>query len=388
MPEPFFLATVLLLVVYLIADINNKIPNIKFIKNKPLMYGLICGLNLSLKFTFVPALILPFFILGGSKDKLRYGIYVFVAFYLFTFPLFVRTPDFYRWIKGIFIHSGTHGSGDANIVDFKSFIINLRTIFQQTKYFFVPQFIALGLILLSLFKNVKDKISNMKYLILLIGTFITSALFLILVSKHYAHYYLVPGLMLTLFIYYLIVQNIKMIFFPKSRIIENFMYLIILGLFLFAPHSYRQYRDYSKIRLQKYNAKLVTIDYLNNNNLSSPFIIASDGWSVKKEHGLWFGKIMTPQNNKYFTSVLNKYYPDTYFYKEQWGSFMNWDNDEIKLEELLKMHDKINIVINKWSEDVSEELIQLFKSQEGFKLNLLHNNQSAGIHIFELYIIK
>ncbi len=384
MPEPLFIPLILLLGTYMIADINNKLPQKSILKHKFLVYGTISGLCLSLKFTFVPFIILPFFLMPKFNEKLKYILSLIVSFYLFTFPLFIKTKTFYNWIKSLLIHSGRYGSGETNIIDFQSFLANIKEMSHFIQYFFITIFFCILVILICRIPAMNKRILNKKYLSALTGVVSVMSLGILLIAKHYASHYLIPVLMLTLFAYYLIIQIAKMILFPHTKQAESILYLSIIILFAISPGSFRQYKEHNKIRQVIYAEKSEIVQFLESNHIQSPIIISSDGWNIKKELGLWFGKVMTPKN-QFFAPVLNRLYPDFYFYKESWKNFLDWNNTQLNLDEILEKHEQIKIIISKNDDKIRDELIEIFLSREDYKLHLLYHNESLHVYIYDYY---
>ncbi|MBN2215648.1 MAG: hypothetical protein JW723_15570 [Bacteroidales bacterium] len=387
MPEPLFIPLILLLISYLIMDINDKLPQNRILRHKSIIYGVICGLCLSLKFTFIPFIILPLFLISKMKEKVKYILSLFVSFYLFTFPLFIKTKTFYNWIKSLFIHSGKYGSGRSNFIDLQYFMDNLKEMSHLIQYFFITIFLCILVIMICRIPAMNKKINNKKYLNVLTGVTLVMILSILLIAKHYASHYLIPVLMLTLFAYYLIVQIAKMVFSIHGKVTETLCYLFIIILFSLSPVSFQQYREHNHIRQQVCAEKSEIVRFLDHNNINSPMIISSDGWNVKKELGLWFGKVMTPKN-QFFTPVLNRLYPDFYFYKESWKNFLDWNNTQLDLKSILEKHEQINIIISKNDEKIRSELIRIFESREDYKLNLLYYNENLHVYIYNYHKIQ
>ena len=386
MPEPVFFVTILLLIVYLLADLNNKIQNLRILKNKPLMYGLICGLNLALKFTFVPFLIVPLFILKEKKKIFKYLAFMIAAFFVFAFPILVKFNSFYHWIRDLLIHSGRYGAGEANFIDVNLFRNNFTVLFQQTRYFFLPIFISIILIFSLFIRRLKMRITDSRYINLVIGLSLALIIHVLIVSKHYSLHYMIPAFAFIIFLYYLIIQIVKKLFFPNNRIFESLLYVAIIAMFVFSPQGISHFGKFKKFRQDRFEKRWEAVKFLHQSKLNDEdsFIFCSDNWNIKKELGLWFGKIYAPGNNM-FTPIMNKYYKDTYFYKEGWKTFLDWNNEQLKLSEIVEKHAKLNIIINTYDGNVRNELIEKLKSVDNYTLKREYSDPDNNLFIYSFF---
>ncbi|MBN2612986.1 MAG: hypothetical protein JXB00_15640 [Bacteroidales bacterium] len=381
MPEPLFIPLILLLITLLVLDIENKLPKSGILKRKFLIYGIICGLCLALKFIFLPFLIIPLFLLSSIKEKFKYLITTVVAFFVFAFPVLLNMKTFYEWIKSIFMHSGKYGSGEENIIDFQVFILNIKTMDQYIHYFFIVLLVSLLVFLVCQIPFVKNKIQNREYLKLLFAVILVMMFSLLLIAKHFASQYLIPVLMLTVFACFLNIRIVKSVLFPKIGLIEPLIYLTIILLFTFSPVGFRQYVEYNKLRQQSAVAKSNLLEIVNDHNIGSPMVICSGIWNVRPEVALWFGKVMSPGNN-FFAPALNKLYPNTFFYKEVWKVFFDWENNALELDKILGKFDKFDIVLCHYDENIRSELLSVLGSREDYKLDLLYSDESLHTYIY------
>ncbi|HPT32865.1 MAG TPA: hypothetical protein PLW67_13535, partial [Prolixibacteraceae bacterium] len=101
-----------------------------------LLLAAITAFGLSIKMSWLPLAVIPLFIIPGWKLKLRYILLTFTAFLIFALPATLEYKNFYLWIKGLFLHSGNYGSGDANFLDPDLFLRNFKTIIQTTPSLF------------------------------------------------------------------------------------------------------------------------------------------------------------------------------------------------------------------------------------------------------------
>lgn len=217
MPEPFFIAVVILLIGIITIDIHDKLKPGRIFRQRAIIYGIIIGFGISLKFTFGAFLILPLFLLEGLKNKGRYLVVTAASFLIFTFPLLKRGRYFYEWIKSIFLHSGKYGSGEANVIEPGQFIANLKSIFQSEQHLTYALILAVVVLIISLLPFVKRRIKNKKHLLALAGVTVVLLAGMLAISKHYSSYYLIPYSLLTVFVFYLIINIVlEMLSYRKA----------------------------------------------------------------------------------------------------------------------------------------------------------------------------
>jgi hypothetical protein len=83
-------------------------------KKYSVLFGLLFGLSLASKLTFLPFFLLPFILVPGVLLKTRYSVISVLSFALFAFPAMLNFHKFTGWVTGIFIHKGPYGSGERN----------------------------------------------------------------------------------------------------------------------------------------------------------------------------------------------------------------------------------------------------------------------------------
>ena len=128
MPFPVVLLTVLIISIYY----KNEITTFKQV----ILFSLISAFGLTIKLTFLPLWFIPFMAINGWKKKFTFIGLSVLFFFLIAFPMTLQIHIFWSWIKNLFIHSGTYGSGQSNIIDFASLGTNLKELYGYEKRFF------------------------------------------------------------------------------------------------------------------------------------------------------------------------------------------------------------------------------------------------------------
>lgn len=176
---------------------EDKPPPVKFI----LVFGLICGLGLATKLNFIPLVFIPFFLIKGYKSKIYFWIFTVISFLLFISPILVNIGTFAEWIERLVLNSGKYGKGDSNVVNANLIMPNLKMIFSKDAVFTISCFTLFIAFIISLISYFRESNPEKKYFSklnrIMISLLIAMTVQIILVAKHYAQYYLIPSMMLS-----------------------------------------------------------------------------------------------------------------------------------------------------------------------------------------------
>ncbi|MGB4206090.1 MAG: hypothetical protein WBJ84_10800 [Bacteroidales bacterium] len=384
MPEPWFIALVVILCGTTLLDMYGAFDHGKAKNKRPLIYGIIIGAGISLKFTFFPFIIAPLFIIRGMKKKLFYLASAMISFLVFTFPLIKRGKVFFNWINSIVLHTGKHGSGKASVIDPQQFILNLKTIIQSEKHLVYAALIAIFILLCSLLPFIRKRIANKRYINALAGFLMAMIVGVLAISKHYEAYYLIPYSLITVFLFYLSVNVIFEILQFRKRWAEAIIYGIIALVMLLNPKSLKQHEEYLEIRKQIRSHNKSVAEQVSTLPKADALVITADYWHIRKESGLMFGMLMTPAGGKKFGKQLNSIYPDTYLFKEWEESFTSWFDKPYTAAELINTYPVIQAMVKHYDQNSSEAFKNVFISTGLADVNLIYSDLRSGIHVYEI----
>ncbi|MBK8982277.1 MAG: hypothetical protein IPM38_08130 [Ignavibacteria bacterium] len=178
-----------------------------------IVFAVIIAFGLATKLNFIPMLFIPMIILNGYKNKFLYLFFIIIFFVIFILPGIYNIEYFLNWVEGLILKEGKHGKGGANVIDPGSFSKNLINVFTKDILFAVSYFTILSTFVYLIYAKyiLKKDFGFLKSPVLIrILTAILTAMTLqiIIVSKHYAQYYMIPSFMLSLtglYISYLII---------------------------------------------------------------------------------------------------------------------------------------------------------------------------------------
>jgi hypothetical protein len=326
-PENFLIAIMIwyILVLYLVTHNHTKDSY------TVLWLSILTGLGLAAKLTFIPLIILPLFLFSKHRHRLYYILGTSIFTLLFAFPVVLQYERFYEWVYGLIFRSGQYGTGEANIVDTHKFWINLLKIFSHEILFSITYFTV---IITTIVSYNQQKFRRKEFLFFL-AIFLVVSFQMVLTSKHFAQRYLLPSVMLTLFIVYRLSLYYKPGFIKKFKTIPYIFVVLLISITiakLFA-NNYK-YRDFRESRQGAYT-------YKQQNIASKPVIIMPNYFSsASVEYALYFSSVWTGTYKEKYFKKLNELYPETYFYFPGPGVFKSWNNN-ITLTEILSRHNEL-----------------------------------------------
>lgn len=141
---------------YIFQKNNNLNANAENKNGKTI--GILYGIGVAVKITFLPMLVLV--ILINSRNEVKNILkYFVIAFIVFTLPVWKNISRFIDWISEIVTHSGIHGSGSKGIIDWNK----INEIIQNLIIWFPFLYYVLFLLFLYIAyqiifkKNIKKK---------------------------------------------------------------------------------------------------------------------------------------------------------------------------------------------------------------------------------------
>lgn len=276
-------------------------------------FSLLSGLALATKITFVPVLLIPLMLLKGKPAKLKFVLYTTAAFLVFAFPLITKLSYFSRWMVALFLHSGSHGSGQANVIDWTVFIRNLKYIHSMFPGIYWSAGILFVFILLTSFKKIRNKITGKQGFIFFLALFLNILLQVIFSAKSYSDKYLAPSLIESFISILLVIYFISSSgFINKYKQWITYLSLPVL-IILFAIPSGKRIINYNETLKKDKNAYLHTRNIITQIPADNRIIFTEYGCAVP-EWSLWYGSLFTGRYKAWITRSLEKLYPNTYFY--------------------------------------------------------------------------
>jgi len=191
-PETLLMSISMLFVAIILLTLRFDVKRHAF--GYSLAFGLLSGLGLSCKFTFVPLLLIPVILLPTWKWKLVFMFVALVAFAVFIFPILTPSllKNMFGFLFGIVTHTERYGGGEARIINPHRYLSNLVDLIKGEALFFsivTGAFIALVVKRKYLLKDARYKA--------LVAVTAAQVLQLLMVARHPgSNRYFLPALSL------------------------------------------------------------------------------------------------------------------------------------------------------------------------------------------------
>jgi len=331
--EPILVFTALMLISTIILYLNkpdSEKINLLF----TLVFGILCGLGMATKISFLPVMIIPFLLLMNIKYKGLFIILSIISFSAFVYPAFSTNTanDFTIWVRNLIAHSGKYGKGSEDIIQTSVYFDNVKTIFSKNLIFSVT-YISMIIILISqFFEKYKLAIRSNKYFILLLGIFLAMTLQILMVAKHFSLYYMIPVYMfsiLGLFVIYKIFVSFYPDMFKSNKKKYIFYSLICVIMISYSIiHLSTIYKTRKLIGNGRNEARKIVStleeDYGN-------YIVVSTYECSSKEFALYLGSFYGGSQHKRYMAIVKEKYPNNFYFNRWANNFYDeWDINFIK----------------------------------------------------------
>jgi hypothetical protein len=378
MPFPVIIMGVLIIGIYA----KEKEVGMKEI----LTFAFLSAFGMAIKLSFIPVLIIPFIVIPKWKSKLFFVGSTVLMFFIIAFPVTLQLDIFWGWIKNLFIHSGTYGKGEANIIDIQQFKVNIREMYNLEKRFFyvMMTLVAAMVAYYAIFRKKADK----KLMIAGIAITVTVAIQLLLVGKHFAHRYFIPVLMLAPLMVFFTAEIIRKIY-PKKVTLWAVNLLIVL--LLISNIGYNHFWLNMKTEamgndianriptwhiaqsLEKDSYKIIT-----SQNYGSPFI----------EYTLMYSLVWANNEKRQEYAVnLGKLYPHTFNYFT-WDNTLKYWAEPFDSQKIRDSGKKVYLYIERDEQAMFDKTIAKLHSEDTTLFNiesqLLYINPATTEVIYEL----
>ena len=285
-----------------------------------ILFAVFGGLGLATKTTFLPVLVIPFFLFKGWKNKLFYFLGTIAAFFLFTFPAHKEYKNMFRWYDRLIGHTGVYGSGDKGLIDVSAYFKAIPEILVNNPYFTVFLVLAVAIIIWVLVKRIQTK-STLAFKILS-ALVVANLLAVLIVAKHYFNnHYLLPVLSLSGLMFFFLVEVISGVF--KLQKIKSYLSagFLIIALVIFVFHSIPILQVKDKGYYDT-NAELKKVETFMDCNYPGYLRIYHYPDGLNKISALKFGNGYSKILNRF---ALDDLYPEAYFFNVMFGHFQHWE---------------------------------------------------------------
>ena len=267
--------------------------------------GILMGVGFITKFNFLPLLIVPVIIIDNKKDRLSYAGYFIVSAIISFLPVYDKFSHFRGFIINIITHDGLHGTGSEQVFNLHNILHNSTLIFQNNTSFSFVFISALALLIFLILK--KDIRKNyLKEFLFLLAFIVVTVISVVMVSKHFKNYYLIPVMSLTGFIFY-ILWKISRDIIKFKQLNKIFTFLLIVLVLIPAVRLYPYYIT----KKQRIIEKRLTVSFVKNNISPADYLILKPVWLPGPfvQNGLVYGVSYVGYRH-YFYNDYEKFYPN------------------------------------------------------------------------------
>ena len=357
-------------------------------KRYSFVFAVLFGISLADKMTFLPYFVLPLLVLPSWKLRLRYAILSMISFMVFAFPVVLNHKAFFQWITGIFMHTGAYGGGERGIIDWHLFLYHLNLLKTNTRFLLYSGITLLLITLLTIFQQKRHK--------RMIGFPVTIVFSVLLImifqyamaSKHFAYHYMMPALLLAVFMIFLIIQLLQqglpgLVSRKVAALLMGFAGLLLLVNISPKVIKELKYINESAVIRQKAFGNIAPL--LDK----SPRIISTSYYGCSAiEYALTFGIHESGRYGSYFTEKVKELYPSTYLYFP-WGKVFYEGNKEILPAAFLHPEATYTLYIAEYSADRRNEILAALKTDTanyGFTISEIYSSPVTAEAVFLLKI--
>lgn len=232
LPNRYIPDRLLLIVILLFAGLYIKYRfTVIHTRKFAIWAGIIMALGITTKINFIPFIILPFFLITPRKGKLQYSISLIVATALFILPINHKLDTFWNFAVNLTTHGGLYGSGGKQVFNPATLWDNLVYIVFDNPFFVVLFFVAILFLILQLVRKDFPK-TNKSDIYFLLGFLVVAIMSIVMVTKHYKNYYMIPILSVSGLVAYVLWNLVK-----GSKFSNLFRYLLIFVEVLVFAHA-------------------------------------------------------------------------------------------------------------------------------------------------------
>jgi hypothetical protein len=298
-PEPFLFSICLAFIIVLVS-FRAAQPN-ESLRKYALLFSVLCGLGIATKITFLPVVLVPLITLPSSL-RLRFLFLTGLFCVVFTLPIAFAYGQMFRFFGQIAVGTGLYGSGSQTVLDPWAVLENLAALHLTETVFFIVLYLGIFTIF-ALRRQISQGTGGAtarRDIRILIGLIVCQSTSVLMVAKHFTvgkEYYLLPALMFSGLMFGLILELRK-----PSRV----MLLLAFGTFALLA-VFREIATYRSLNEAKEEQQLVfnKVEHMAGYGRVYYYGSSSPYYALK------FGDDYS--NNRH-SAILNRLYPDEYFY--------------------------------------------------------------------------
>ena len=279
------------------------------------VFGIICGLGVITKLTFLPLLIFPIIVFPQWKQKLSFIGSFLVTAGIILVPVIPRYQEIFHWIKHISVETSAEGKVVA-IMQWNGYYKALKGLLMSQLPMTFLIIMSIVIILSYYFVN-KKLIKNRRSIIFIAALTCVLAAQFIMVSRHAGPHYMSPIYGLWGIIWVVIYLGINIGRMQKKRMMGVLLIIFIWSQTTYAWVYYKHLKQTNQDIY--YFSQKVYKDYAQNCTVFGFYRSSSLPMAIRfaQGHG----------NFKYYSKMLKRLYPEALFYNQWQRVFHNFDKN-------------------------------------------------------------
>ena len=256
--------------------------------------GMLVGLGIMVKFTFLPFAILPFLLISVWKERLRYALSVGVTVSLLIIPIHKRLPKIWVFIRDLLTHDGLYGEGDSTLLNTSQFVANMKGLISEHLTAMLLAILVLGIMVIARGRHNKLALQHRFVLVGVLTTIVT----ILILAKHYKTYYTMPLLLLITSTYWAGMGRFRDR--DQIRKILSALYFVIVAYNMVVT-------AYSNRDLSKTNAHYHRMHDFMKEETRGGYILIEPTWLSAPYPGnaIVFGMSYVHHHNQYYNTLHN-----------------------------------------------------------------------------------
>ncbi len=277
------------------------------------LFAFFCGYMAAVKISSLPVCLIPFILLGTSRQRLLFTGIVPLAFLLWTIPVWHKFGHFFGFLSGIFSHSGMYGTGEKELFNPGLFAENLIRMLNKSPGFSLLVLLCLLVLFLIYLKQKQHTFFSDSRVRLLFGITCAFLIQMLLVARHYAYHYLVPAHIFMVPALYLSIQLLSPVI-PKRIVSKlstahfSLLLVCLFGAFLLFRHS-AAYAFFTHSHPRKATAAFL------EKFPELPRIILTVHEAALPEPALYVGFAFCDEGRTRLAPLLEEMYPNTAIFR-------------------------------------------------------------------------
>lgn len=215
--------------------------------------GVLCGLILATKISFICIMIIPLILFPGIKKKMFFLAVVSGSFIAFVLPAISNINYFISWVGKLIVYTDRYGKGNDSVINTDSYLNNIAKIINNERFFAVVYLLILIILVISFItkkrnESIRNETPNeMKFLAAL---FTAMTVHVLLVAKHFSNRYMFPAIILAVPGLFLVIYILYKKYIPNVNAKMVFAILFVFT-FLYGAYNSRKIIARTKTRVNE-----------------------------------------------------------------------------------------------------------------------------------------